>query len=209
MRREFLLLAIPVLLLAGCRARPAAQQPPQPPPIQILAYINVSSGCQQATVDFLQALQAKYPRLAVELVDFGDGGAGSERWQMSGHRCMTIEINGRNVVKYPHEGTLRVVDFRMPPGVLWSHEDLAEAVAAAVAGTLQPATEDETEADPAQTQQKLQQLKAKASQRRKPAPPAKSEAKEQTQAPTATPSQPHKSAPASAAEKKAEVKTKR
>lgn len=145
MNRLFLLLGLALLLvLAGCPAqKPAASAPPAPPPVKLLAYINVSSGCQQATVDFMKGLQQKYSRLQLELVDFGDGATGFDRWQKSGHKCMTLEIDGNSVVKFPYEGKEKAISFRMPVGFLWNHEDLEQAVRAAMQGTLKPATEDE------------------------------------------------------------------
>lgn len=125
----------------GCSVmRPTANKAPR---VQILAYINISSGCQQATVDFLRALPQKYSEVAVELVDFGDGGAGARRWEASGLKCMAILINGSPIVKYPTEKGLKVAAFLSPAGLFWTHEELEEAVKAALAGTLQPATEEE------------------------------------------------------------------
>ena len=111
--------------------------------VRVLAYINVSSGCQQATVDFLQSLPAKYPGVQVELVDFGDGGAGAARWEQSGLKCMALEINGHSIVKFPADGAARVMAFRAPAGLYWTHEDLTAAVQAALQGELKPATEEE------------------------------------------------------------------
>lgn len=185
MKRLFLVL-IPVALLGtlGCQtAKPQAETPPALPSIRLLAYINVSSGCQQATVDFLQGLAQKYPRLVLELVDFGDGGDGSVRWQQSGHKCMTLEIDGRSVVKYPHEGSSKAIAFRMPAGFLWNHEDLEQAVKAAMQGTLREATEEEAmgETSPEQMKAKMDELqKTKAARAggakgTKPGPAAKPE----------------------------------
>ncbi|MEN6645176.1 MAG: hypothetical protein ABFE08_22260 [Armatimonadia bacterium] len=130
-----------MLALCGCKAGgPTATQAP---PVKILAYINVSSGCQQETVDLLKSLPAKDPRVQVEFVDFGDGGAGAQRWQDSGHKCMTIEINGSPNVKFKQGETTKVMSFRMPAGYIWTHPDLEAAVQAALEGNLQPATEDE------------------------------------------------------------------
>lgn len=155
--RLFLILGAATLLaLAGCQSqKPAAST--APPPVQLVAYINVSSGCQAATVDFIKSLQQKYPRLQVELVDFGDGGAGLDRWQNSGHKCMTLEINGQPVVKFPVESKEKAISFRMPAGFLWNHEDLEQAVAAAMQGTLQPATDDEALGDISPEQMKAKE----------------------------------------------------
>lgn len=145
MNRFFLLVSAGLLLaLAGCQSQKATTVP-QPPPVKLLAYINVSSGCQQATVDFMKGLTQKYPRLQLEMVDFGDGGPGFDRWQKSGNKCMTLELNGQSSVKYPYQGSLKAVSLHMPAGFLWNHEDLQQAVEAAMQGTLQPATEEEAE----------------------------------------------------------------
>jgi hypothetical protein len=162
MKRLVLLLAAgAVAMVAGCRTQQTVTAPAGPPPVNLRAYINVSSGCQEPTVQFLRGLKEQYPRLALEVIDFGDGGAGMERWQQSGHKCMTMEINGQSVVKYPQGDKLRAVAFRMPAGFLWTHEDLAEAVKAAMEGRLQPSTEDEAmaETSPEQVKAKLEQLR--------------------------------------------------
>lgn len=137
------LLAV-LALLAGCTPSGSkGATGAAPTPVRLLAYVNVSSGCQQATVDFLQSLPAKYPGVKVELVDFGDSGAGATRWEQSGLKCMAIEINGQSIVKYPLDGAMKVMTFRAPAGFYWEHEDLDAAVRAAAQGTLQPATEEE------------------------------------------------------------------
>jgi len=133
-----------VVLLAGC-PHPASTTVAgaTPPAVKILAYINVSSGCQQPTVDLLRSLPSKYPGVAVELVDFGDGDKGAARWENSGLKCMAIEINGHSIVKYPVNGATKVMAFRAPAGLYWTHEDLTAAVQAALKGMLQVATEEE------------------------------------------------------------------
>ena len=146
LRHVMLCLALTVAAahLAGCRppdgggSTAAASRT-----VRVLAYINVSSGCQQATVDFLQSLPAKFPGVQVELVDFGDGGAGAARWEQSGLKCMTLEINGHSIVRYPLDGATKVMAFRAPAGLYWTHEDLTAAVQAALRGELKPATEEE------------------------------------------------------------------
>jgi len=133
-----------LVLLTGCPSSSGQSEAgPAPVSVRLLAYINVSSGCQQATVDFLRSLSAKYPSVQTELVDFGDGGAGAARWERSGLKCMAIEINGQSIVRYPVKGAVKVMAFRAPAGFYWEHEDLTAAVQAALAGTLQPATEEE------------------------------------------------------------------
>lgn len=141
MKHLLILLALAALALVGCRAGSAP--PASLPTVKILAYINVTSGCQQETVDLLKAMAQKEPRVELEFVDFGDGGPGSERWEKSGHKCMTIEVNGSPTVKYPKDGKMRAVGFMQPAGFIWNHPDLEEAVAAGLEGKLQPATEEE------------------------------------------------------------------
>jgi hypothetical protein len=154
------------VLLAGCLLpRSAATPSAGRPVLRLLAYINVSSGCQQATVDLLNSFPTKYPGVAVELVDFGDGGEGTRRWEAAGLRCMTLQLNGHAIVKYPVNGAEKIMAFQMPAGFYWTHEDLEQAVQAALAGKLQPATEEEWEqtapAAPSPEQMKQQQEKAK------------------------------------------------
>jgi hypothetical protein len=125
------------LLLVGCLAAVAA-------PVKVIAYINVTSGCQKPTVDLLQQLERRNSAdLKVEFVDFGDQGKGFQRWRESGYQCLTLEINGSPYAKFPEQSTPKVVAFKMPVGFLWTHADLEAAVAAALAGQLQPATEAE------------------------------------------------------------------
>lgn len=152
-----------LVLVAGCKPSGGTASPAAAPvTVRLLAYVNVSSGCQQATVDFLHSLPGKYPGAQVELVDFGDGGPGAARWEQSGLKCMAIEINGQSIVKYPMEGTIRVMAFRAPAGFYWEHADLEAAVQAAAQGTLQPATEEEflSGGGTAPTQTEVEQYKA-------------------------------------------------
>lgn len=136
------ILLITAAIITGCN-RPASTEPPAPAAAEILGYINVSSGCQQPTVDFLKALPAKYPGVEVELVDFGDGGPGAQRWEESGLKCMAVLINGDSIVRYPVGQEMRMTAFRSPAGLAWTHEDFEQALQAALAGKLQPVTEEE------------------------------------------------------------------
>jgi hypothetical protein len=106
--------------------------------LRVLAYINVTSGCQQPTVNLLgQFAKAHAAQVRLELVDFGDGGKGQQRWRASGHSCMTIELNGSPHVRFPSGGQAREVSFRMPAGFQWTHDDLTAALQAGLNGTLQ------------------------------------------------------------------------
>ncbi|MBU0608649.1 MAG: hypothetical protein KKI08_12240 [Armatimonadetes bacterium] len=149
-------------LVAGCKSSSGTAGPAAPVTVRLLAYVNVSSGCQQTTVDFLHSLPGKYPGVQVELVDFGDGGPGATRWEQSGLKCMALEINGQSIVKYPVDGSMKVTAFRAPAGFYWEHADLEAAVQAAGQGTLQPATEEEFLAGggTAPTQDEVEKYKA-------------------------------------------------
>jgi len=139
------------VLLLGCQ-KPTGVAP-QPPPGEenaasapkgkVVAWINVSSGCQQATVDLIKQLADQYKdRLDVEIVDFGQP-EGLRRWQEAGLHCMTIQFNGHNAVTFPSGDRVKTIVFEMPAGMNWSHDDLIGAFAALAAGTLRPATEEE------------------------------------------------------------------
>jgi hypothetical protein len=118
--------------------------PAAPPPVKIVAYINVSSGCQEPTIDLLKGFPGQYPgRLNLEIVDFGDEGKGNQRWKQSGYDCMMIEVDGSPLVKFETGGRTKTVALRQPVGFWWTHEDLKAAIAAAVAGNLQRGTEEE------------------------------------------------------------------
>jgi hypothetical protein len=135
-----------VAALTGCAPEKTqeASAPPAPPPVKITAYINVSSGCQQPTIDLLQGFEGQYPgRVSLELVDFGDEGRGNKRWKDSGHDCMTIEIDGSALPKFDTRTGPKTVALRQPVGFWWTHDDLEAAVAAAVARKLQRGTEEE------------------------------------------------------------------
>jgi len=117
---------------------------PTPPPVRIVAYINVSSGCQEPTIELLKSFEKQYPgRVSLELVDFGDEGTGNKRWKASGYDCMTIEIDGSPLVRFAASQKAKTVALRQPVGFWWTHEDLKAAVAAAVGGTLRRGTEEE------------------------------------------------------------------
>ena len=104
-------------------------------PVPVKGYINVSSGCQQATVDLLKRMAAQNARLQLELIDFGQS-EGSRRWRADGFSCMTILINGHNTVTYGPKGNRQIVTFQYPPGFQWTTQDLEAALRAALDGTI-------------------------------------------------------------------------
>ena len=141
------------LVIAALALWPLLAQAAPRQNVAIRAYINVSSGCQAQTVDFLNALKARYrPNVSLEMIDFGDRGKGLRRWQQSGQHCMAIELNGSALVKFPDQRTTRAVAFQMPVGFNWTHADLEGAVQAGLRGELQPATAAEVEASAAPRQ---------------------------------------------------------
>ncbi len=129
---------MPTEVAATAQATPTASVEPvadTSAKIAIRAYINVSSGCQQATVDLLKRLAKENSRLALDLIDFGTAD-GNRRWRADGFTCMTILINGHNTVTFGDPGHRRVVTFQYPPGFQWILEDLGRSIKDAVAGKL-------------------------------------------------------------------------
>jgi hypothetical protein len=104
-------------------------------PIPVKAYINVSSGCQEATVGLLQRMAGQNARLKLDLIDFGQA-EGSRRWRADGFSCMTILINGHSTVTYGPRGNRQIVSFQYPPGFQWALQDLEGALKAALDGSI-------------------------------------------------------------------------
>jgi len=119
---------------------------PEPGKTNIVAYINVSSGCQAETVALLKDLVEKHKRLAdLELIDFGSP-AGESRWRTDGLSCMTLLFDGSPVCRFPGaDGQPKTVVFAMPAGFQWTHDDLQEAFAALQAGKLETLSEEEAQ----------------------------------------------------------------
>jgi hypothetical protein len=153
-----------VLVLSSCGTRggagvgPTAPAPPdaraasgaaQPgaaggPTIEVVAYINASSGCQQPTIDALKKLAAeKGGAVKLELVDFGDEGAGTAKWKADGLKCETIRINGDAMQTWEQSGKTQTVNFSWPAGYSWTYADLRGVVDAWTAGRAHVATEAE------------------------------------------------------------------
>ncbi len=150
------LVALVMLLVVGVGCRQAATPPAtgeqaQAPaagpgtaaPNRVDAWINVSSGCQQATVDLLKKLAQQYAgKIDVTVTDFGTP-EGADKWQMAGLHCMTIQFNGDYAITFPQGGQDHTVVFQMPPGLLWEHADLVSAFEALNSGSLRKATQDD------------------------------------------------------------------
>ncbi len=159
----WLLIGIMVVsaLIGGCK--PSSQAPASPPPlasatrpvanppllpagkVQVHAYINVSSGCQAATVALLDELvkeNAAY--VDYQITDFGTS-EGAKEWLKTGLGCMAILFNGSPAVALEGPGgQRRIVIFKMPVGLgLWTHEDLRATFSAIRRGKFRSATEQE------------------------------------------------------------------
>ena len=99
------------------------------PKMRIVAYINVTSGCQEETVKRLKAFQAKHSKdVHLEIIDFGSE-EGFARWRADGFHCQEILINGSDQFRIGSGPTARVVAFRMPEGVRWTFADLDAVLA--------------------------------------------------------------------------------
>ena len=146
-RKLTLLLVVGLIaaFVCGCTERAVVESDqPARPTARIIAYINVSSGCQEPTIELLEGFRKQYPgRIHLGIVDFGDEGTGTQEWKEAGYDCLTIEVNNSDIARFMVDGQEKVVAFRQPVGFWWTHEDLKAAVAAAVSGTLQTGTEEE------------------------------------------------------------------
>ncbi len=133
-----------LILAAGCtKSTPRVVQAQPAPRHVVMAWINVTSGCQQPTVDLINRLAGQYKdTVEVEIVDFGSP-EGNRRWREAGLDCMTIQFDGADAVTFPTAQGPKTVIFRMPAGFLWTHDDLVAAFKALAEGKLRRATEEE------------------------------------------------------------------
>jgi hypothetical protein len=120
-------IAVIAALLAGVvYAQNTKQQ--TAPKVDIVAYINQTSGCQKPTETFLRKLDEKYgDRVTLEFVDFGTPD-GARRWRGDGLHCMGIRLNGSTKADIVRYGVPLTVAFEMPAGFMWTHEELETAV---------------------------------------------------------------------------------
>ena len=137
-------LLLPLTLISCRQTGEQKQQPPKDNKVHVDAYINVASGCTQATVDLLNQLGQQYAdRIQLTFIDFGSD-EGYKKWRAAGLDCLTIQFDGASAVYIDAPGGATAVTFQMPPDLGgWSHEDLEHAFAAAAVGKLRPATETE------------------------------------------------------------------
>lgn len=168
--RVSFVVAVALVILGGC-AEQRVEEPVSPPDAQIAqgeseeaaqqvdltAYINVSSGCQDPTVELLNELDAQYDSVAVEVVDFGTP-EGMERMEEDDVGCMALLFDGSPVVRLPgDEGAEgRLITFYFPPGFGWSHEDLKDVFAAIDTGEAEILSEEEAKEALEPTQVALQ-----------------------------------------------------
>lgn len=135
-------------LFAGCRQQ--ARQPRSSGPInashiEIVAWFDADSPCQEWTAELLETLEKEHPeRLDLRIVDTGTS-EGRERREERGLDAVAIEIDGYTTVEWGEGDSRRIVTFKHPPGFTWAHEDLRAAVEAALQGDLRPASPAEAE----------------------------------------------------------------
>ncbi len=135
-----------LLVVTGC---PRSSSRVEPPPSSttlstITAYVNVSSGCQQPTVDLLKTARDVYDGLlAIEIIDFGDDADGARMWKEADLNCMAVLFDGEQLVAWDQDGEARIVDFSLPPGFNWTLEDLDSAITAFAERRLRRPTPEE------------------------------------------------------------------
>jgi len=154
-----LLVASIVVLLSGCPQQlqpgetvpdagelvaPGPEEAEAPSgPVQLIAYINVSSGCQDWTVEVLNDLDEQYDSVDMEIIDFGTP-EGMKRLEQDGVSCMALLFDGSPVLRLPEEGGgKRTVTFYFPVGFGWTHDDLKQAFAAIDTGEAEILSEEE------------------------------------------------------------------
>ncbi|MGI5818506.1 MAG: hypothetical protein ACOX9R_10480 [Armatimonadota bacterium] len=143
-----IVIAMLLALIAGCDRRPQQPEVPtviDPSRVQIVAFVNAASPCQAGTIQLLHSLESDSPaRLHVTIVDI-DAPEGREQWEDSDLDAIAIVINGSVTVAWGRGESRRTVSFMHPAGFAWVHDDLRAAIAAALAGELQPADPAEAE----------------------------------------------------------------
>lgn len=143
-----IVLILSALLVAGCRQE--ARQSPAPAVIdgshvELLAYLDGASPCQQGTIEMLRGLENKRPaRLDVRIIDISTR-RGWERWEESGLDSVALAIDGNTTVSWGEGDGRRTVTFKHPAGFTWTHEDLRAALEAALDESLVAADPAEAE----------------------------------------------------------------
>lgn len=153
--RYTLIVCAVAALMAGCqRIEPPIDEPiaepvghtdeqPAGKPVHLTAYINVTSGCQEPTVELVRELDEQYDAVEVEMVDFGST-EGAKRWREDGLQCEALLFDGSPVVRIPDgEGGEETVVFYFPAGFSWTHDDLRRTFEAIEAGEADILSEEE------------------------------------------------------------------
>lgn len=146
------LLALTTLLAAtvliGCREEIREPMPPviDRHQISITAFLAPDSTPEQRTIELLNTLRDGHPdRIDLTIIDITDGDQGTARWRALELDSVAISFNGCITVSWGEGEERRTVSFLHPPGFAWNHDDLREAVEAALRGELRPAEPEEAE----------------------------------------------------------------
>jgi hypothetical protein len=142
------LITLLLILTVGCEEKQPTVQTPElidGSHVQIVAWLDAGSPCQQGTIEILRDLEDEYPaRLSAQIVDITRG-EGRERWEQSQLDSMAIVIDGNTTVSWGEGDSRRTVSFLHPAGFAWTHEDLRAAIEAALDGKLRSADPAEAE----------------------------------------------------------------
>ncbi len=112
----------------------------------ITAFIDADAPSQKPTVEILRELETRHPRrVAVQLFDINDRGRGTTRWRQAELESAALKINGSTTVSWGEGDARRTVSFLHPPGFAWTHQDLRDALDAALRDGLRPAEPEEAE----------------------------------------------------------------
>lgn len=113
--------------------------------LEVTAFLDDNAPCEKRTREFLALLEKAYgPRIEVEVVNYRDEGEGSKRWMDAKLRSSAIVLGGSPYVSFERDGAKAPVGFVLTAGYVWNYQDLADAIAAGVAGKLDKVDEDVT-----------------------------------------------------------------
>ncbi len=137
-----------IVLTAGCERlaqKPEAPRPMDPSHVQIIAWLDSASPCEQGTIEILRELEDEtHARLKVRIVDIGTR-EGRALLEERGLDDTAVEFDGHTTVAWGEGDSRRVVSFMHPAGFTWTHKDLRAAIEAALDGQLHPAEPAEAE----------------------------------------------------------------
>jgi hypothetical protein len=113
--------------------------------LEVTAFLDATSPCEKRTREFLALLTKAYgPRVEIETVNYRDEAEGSKRWMDAKLKSSAILLDGTPYVSFERGGAKVPVGFVLTAGYVWNYQDLADAVAAGVAGKLEKVDEDAT-----------------------------------------------------------------